>query len=259
MDEPVVLRSDDGGVATLTLNRPKARNALSVELMGALQDELASIDRDPAVKAVVLAGNGPAFSAGHDLREIQTHADPAFRQALFEQCSDLMMSVVGLRQPVIAKVSGVATAAGCQLVASCDLAVAASSARFATPGVNIGLFCSTPMVALSRNVSAKHAMEMLLTGEMIDAPTAEAYGLVNRVVPDDELDATVEDLAATVASKSGLVLAIGKEAFHRQREMSLADAYAYTAEVMAKNLEAADATEGIEAFLAKREPIWQDR
>ena len=144
-------------------------------------------------------------------------------------------------------------------MASCDLAVAAASARFATPGVNIGLFCSTPMVALSRNVSAKHAMEMLLTGELIDAPTAEGYGLVNRVVPDDRLDSTVEDLAATVAAKSGLVLAIGKEAFHRQREMSLADAYAYTAEVMAKNLEAADATEGIEAFLAKRDPIWQDR
>ena len=259
MDEPVVLRSDAGGVANLTLNRPKARNALSVELMGALQEQLASIDRDPAVKVVVLVGNGPAFSAGHDLREIQAHPDPAFRQALFEQCSALMMTVVGLRQPVIAKVTGVATAAGCQLVASCDLAVAASSARFATPGVNIGLFCSTPMVALSRNVSAKHSMEMLLTGEMVDAPTAERYGLVNRVVPDDELDAAVEDLAAAVAAKSGLVLAIGKEAFHRQREMSLADAYAYTAEVMAKNLEAADATEGIEAFLAKREPIWQDR
>ena len=259
MDEPVVLRSDAAGVATLTLNRPQARNALSVELMAALQDELVAIDRDPSVKVVVLAGNGPAFSAGHDLRELRDNPEPAFREKLFEQCSDLMMSVVGLRQPVIAKVAGVATAAGCQLVASCDLAVATASSRFATPGVNIGLFCSTPMVALSRNVSAKHAMDMLLTGELIDAGTAETYGLVNRVVPDDELDAAVDELATTVAAKSGRVLAIGKEAFHRQRELPLAEAYAFTAGVMVKNLEAADASEGIAAFLEKRPPIWQDR
>ena len=176
MDEPVVLRSDAGGVATLTLNRPKARNALSRRPDGgAAASSCGTIDRDPAVKVVVLAGNGPAFSAGHDLREIRAHPDPAFRQALFEQCSALMLTIVGLRQPVIARVTGVATAAGCQLVASCDLAVAAASARFATPGVNIGLFCSTPMVALSRNVSAKHAMEMLLTGEMIGAATRRAH------------------------------------------------------------------------------------
>ncbi len=255
--EPLIQRVDADGVTTLTLNRPDQRNALSLALMGELIDHLHKVGATRDTHVVVLAGNGPAFSAGHDLRELRMKTDPGFRKELFDRCAELMLTIVHHRQPVIAKVHGVATAAGCQLVATCDLAVAGASARFATPGVNIGLFCSTPMVALSRAVPAKQAMEMLLTGEMIDAGTAVAVGLVNRVVPDDSLDAAVGALAATIAEKSPLVLSIGKEAFHRQRELPLAEAYAYTAEVMVRNLEAADAGEGIAAFLDKRPPTWQ--
>jgi enoyl-CoA hydratase/carnithine racemase len=256
-DGPLVERRDDRHVATLTLNRPGQRNALSLALMTELIERLREVGSDPEVHVIVLAGNGPAFSAGHDLREIRDNPDPGFRKELFDRCSELMLTIVHHRRPVIAKVHGVATAAGCQLVATCDLAVAGASARFATPGVNIGLFCSTPMVALSRAVPAKQAMEMLLTGEMIDAPTAAAIGLVNRVVPDDQLDAATSDLAATIAEKSSLVVSIGKEAFQRQRELPLAEAYAYTADVMVRNLDAADAGEGIAAFLDKRPPTWQ--
>ena len=223
---------------------------------GGYYEEMLPPLRDGGVPAR-LAGNGPAFSAGHDLRELRDNPEPSFRKELFDRCAELMLTIVHHRQPVIAKVHGVATAAGCQLVATCDLAVAGRSAQFATPGVNIGLFCSTPMVALSRAVPAKQAMEMLLTGEMIDAPTAAAIGLVNRVVADDQLDLATRALAATIAEKSPLVLSIGKEAFHRQRELSLVDAYAYTAEVMVRNLEAADASEGIAAFLDKRPPSWR--
>ncbi len=255
-DTELIQRADGRGVATLSLNRPAQRNALSLALMADLIEHLRAVEADRDIHVVVLAGNGPAFSAGHDLRELSDNPDPGFRKELFGCCSELMLAIVGHRLPVIAKVHGVATAAGCQLVATCDLAVAGGSARFATPGVNIGLFCSTPMVALSRAVAAKPAMEMLLTGEMIDAPTARAINLVNRVVPDDELDSAVATLAATIAEKSPLVLAIGKEAFHRQRELPLADAYAYTSEVMMRNLEAADASEGITAFLDKRRPTW---
>jgi enoyl-CoA hydratase/carnithine racemase len=197
MDEPQpsVRRQDHDGIATLTLDRPAARNALSSAVLAELLDHLRAIDTDASVHVVVLAGNGPAFSAGHDLRELRDNPGPEFRTELFERCSEVMLAILGLRQPVIAKVHGVATAAGCQLVATCDLAVAGRSARFATPGVNIGLFCSTPMVALSRAVGRKQAMEMLLTGEMIDADEALRIGLVNRVVPDDELDAAVDGLA----------------------------------------------------------------
>jgi enoyl-CoA hydratase/carnithine racemase len=255
--EPLVQRADDGGVTTLTLNRPEQRNALSLALMTELIDQLHDVGADRDTHVLVLAANGPVFSAGHDLRELRDNADPGFRKELFDRCAELMLTIVHHRQPVIAKVHGVATAAGCQLVATCDLAVAGASARFATPGVNIGLFCSTPMVALSRAVPAKHAMEMLLTGEMIDADTAAVIGLVNRAVPDDQLEAATGGLAATIAEKSPLVLSIGKEAFHRQRELSLAEAYAYTADVMVRNLEAADATEGIAAFLDKRPPTWR--
>lgn len=248
-----------GEVATLTLNRPQARNALSVELMSALQDELDAIRDDSSVKAVVLAANGPVFCAGHDLKEMRASRDRDYYHELFRQCSRLMVSIVRLPQPVIASVQGVATAAGCQLVASCDLAVAVESARFATPGVSIGLFCSTPMVALSRTVHRKHAMEMLLTGEMVTAEEAWRMGLVNRVVAGDALEETTQALAEAITGKSGYVLRIGKQAFYRQLEMSLDDAYAYTSEVMTENMMAKDAAEGIDAFLEKRRPEWHER
>ncbi len=254
--EPVVRRSDAGAVATLTLARPAARNALSFEVLDVLADHLAAIGADPAVHVVVLAGDGPAFSAGHDLREIVAHPDEADRRLLFARCSDVMLAITGLRQPVIAKVHGVATAAGCQLVATCDLAVAGTSARFATPGVDIGLFCTTPMVALTRNVSSKAAMEMLLTGELIDAEHALRIGLVNRVVPDADLDAEVDGLADLVASKPPATVALGKAAFHRLRSLPLDQAYADASETMACNLEMDEAAEGIAAFLEKRPPRW---
>ena len=257
--EAILLREDTDGIATLTLNRPAARNSLSSGMMAAVQGELDAIAGDPAVKVVVIAANGPAFSAGHDLKEIRANRERDFQERLMAQCSRMMISIVRLPKPVIARVHATATAAGCQLVASCDLAVAAEDARFATPGVNIGLFCSTPMVALSRNVTRKHAMEMLLTGDMIDAATAERIGLVNRVVPATELDAATYAIAEKIASKSPLTLAIGKEAFYRQLEMDLDAAYRYTSEVMIKNLAARDAEEGIDAFIEKRDPVWEGR
>jgi enoyl-CoA hydratase/carnithine racemase len=251
----LLLRQDDGGVATLTLNRPQARNALSAALMAALQAELDAIHADTVTRVVVIAGAGPAFCAGHDLRELR---DTSEVQALFATCSRLMLRITSLRCPVIAQVHGIATAAGCQLVATCDLAVAAETARFATPGVNIGLFCSTPMVALTRAVGRKAAMGMLLTGDMADAAQAQQLGLVNRVVPDAELAGATAQLAAQIAGKSRVTVAIGKQAFYRQAEMSLEDAYGYTAEVMTRNMATADAAEGIDAFLAKRAPVWTD-
>ncbi len=254
-----LLRRDADGVAWLTLNRPASRNALSVALMSSLAAALDDIAADRAVRVVVIGGAGPAFCAGHDLREMRADPAEARMAALFAQCSALMLRIVRLPKPVIARVHGIATAAGCQLVASCDLAVAAADARFATPGVNIGLFCSTPMVALSRAVPRKAAMEMLLTGEMIDAARAQAIGLVNRVVPPDALDAAVADLAAGIAAKSALTLAIGKEAFYRQAELDLDAAYRYAAEVMTRNMMARDAAEGIDAFLGRRAPCWADR
>ncbi len=254
-DAPL-LRHDEAGIARLTLNRPQARNALSMALMQALDDALVAIAADPSVKVVVIAGAGPAFCAGHDLREMRGNPEQASAEATFRLCSQMMLRVVNLPKPVIAQVHGVATAAGCQLVASCDLAVAADTARFATPGVNIGLFCSTPMVALSRAVPRKQAMEMLLTGDMIDAPRAREIGLVNRVVPEADLDAATQALAAQIAGKSPLTVAIGKEAFYRQAELQLADAYAYASAVMTRNMMAHDAAEGIDAFLAKRPPVW---
>jgi enoyl-CoA hydratase/carnithine racemase len=224
--------------------------------MAAITDELARIAEDRTVKVVVIAGAGPAFCAGHDLREMRSRPERAAYEEIFALCSRMMLAIVHLPKPVIARVHGVATAAGCQLVASCDLAVAAETARFATPGVNIGLFCSTPMVALSRAVGRKAAMEMLLTGELIPAERAREIGLVNRVVPDCALDEEVTRLAEGIAAKSPLTLAIGKEAFYRQAEMPLADAYAYTSEVMTRNMLARDAAEGIDAFLGKRPAVW---
>ena len=257
-ETPPLLRRDESGVAWLTLNRPAARNALSVGLMSALDRALRDIAADASVRVVVIGAAGPAFCAGHDLREMRANPGRATMEALFAQCSALMTRIVRLPKPVIARVHGIATAAGCQLVASCDLALAAADARFATPGVNIGLFCSTPMVALARNVGRKAAMEMLLTGDMIDAQRAREIGLVNRVVPPDDLDGAVAALAGQIAGKSALTLAIGKEAFYRQAEMELDAAYAFAAEAMTRNMMARDAGEGIDAFLAKRPPTWTD-
>ena len=254
--ERVLMRRDADGVAWLTMNRPTARNALSMDLMQAMVTELDAIATETEVKVVVIGGAGPAFCAGHDLRELRSRPEREAYHATFELCSRLMLRIVRLSKPVIARVHGVATAAGCQLVASCDLAVAASTARFATPGVNIGLFCSTPMVALSRAVGRKAAMEMLLTGDLIDATRGRELGLVNRVVPEAELDMAVAALARQIVEKSPLTLAIGKEGFYRQAEMGLDEAYGYASEVMTRNMLARDAAEGIDAFLAKRTPEW---
>lgn len=262
--EPLVLfEPASNGVVTLTLNRPAARNALSDGLMAALAEGLSAAASDRACHAVVLRANGPAFCAGHDLKEMTAHrADKdkgeAYFTSLFRQCSALMQAIVHLPKPVIAEVHGIATAAGCQLVASCDLALASDSARFATPGVNIGLFCSTPMVALSRNVSRKNAMEMLLTGDIVSADKAATIGLINRVVPADKLAAETRALAEKIATKPSRVVAVGKEAFYRQAEMSLTSAYDYASEVMTRNMLAADAQEGICAFIDKRDPKWPE-
>ncbi|KEF32397.1 Enoyl-CoA hydratase [Marinobacter nitratireducens] len=257
--KPLVHKYSEHGITTLTLDQPERRNSLSMAMLKALSDELDQIAEDPATRVVVLAAHGNVFCAGHDLKEIREQLDSdQFQLELFQQCSKVMQQIVNLPRPVIARVAGIATAAGCQLVASCDLAVAADTARFATPGVNIGLFCSTPMVALSRNVSRKHAMEMLLTGEMIGAIKAERIGLVNRVVDEQVLDETVYSLANTIAGKSSHTLKIGKEAFYKQLEMPLSEAYDYTSQVMADNLKADDAGEGICAFLDKRKPDWKD-
>jgi enoyl-CoA hydratase/carnithine racemase len=258
MPSEILIRQDRAGIAHLTLNRPAARNALSLALMADLVAELDAIEADETVRVVVIGGTGPAFCAGHDLREMREDDREAAHAALFAACSRLMLRITTLRCPVIARVHGIATAAGCQLVATCDLTVAAETAQFATPGVNIGLFCSTPMVALTRAVGRKAAMEMLLTGELADAAEARRIGLVNRVVPDAALDDAVQALAAAIASKSRHTVAIGKQAFYRQAEMDLADAYAFTAEVMTRNMGIADAAEGIDAFLAKRKPVWAD-
>lgn len=252
------------GILRLTLDYPKRRNALGEGMMAALQSALDEAGADPAIKVVVLAANGPAFCAGHDLKEMTAHrADTdrgrAYFEAVFARCARLMTTIVRLPTPVIAEVGAMATAAGCQLVASCDLVVASEAASFATPGVNIGLFCSTPMVALSRAVSRKHAMEMLLTGEAINAATAKDIGLVNRVVPAARLYDETMALAVRIAAKSPLTVRIGKEAFYAQAELALDDAYRLTSEVMVTNMLARDAEEGIGAFIAKRTPVWEGR
>jgi len=260
-DAPLLLETCEEGVLRLTLNRPAQRNALSIALMSALGEALDRAAADKECRVVIIAGAGPAFCAGHDLREFRALDGNNRREAyqrIFAQCSALMLQIVHLAKPVIAEVHGTATAAGCQLVATCDLAVAAADARFATPGVDIGLFCSTPMVALTRAVGHKPAMEMLLTGELIDAATAKAIGLVNRVVPRPQLASATAALARQIAAKSALTLAIGKAAFYRQAELGLAEAYNYAAEIMTKNMLAHDAAEGIDAFLEKRPPVWQD-
>ena len=261
---PILLREDIGSIAVLTLNRPAARNSLSEGLIAELHGALKQIHDDNSVRAVVLAANGPAFSAGHDMKELTARRSDADRgRAYFAHmmtiCSAMMQAIVHLPKPVVACVQGIATAAGCQLVATCDLAVASEKASFATPGVDIGLFCSTPMVALTRNVPRKQAMEMLLTGEPVTAMAARQIGLVNRVVAaGTERDAAI-NLAQKVALKSAYTVKLGKAAFYRQAEMSLADAYRFAAEVMTENMMARDAEEGIGAFIDKRDPTWEDR
>ena len=258
-DAALVLRNDRNSVATLILNRPAARNALSSRLMSELQKQLDLITEDQAIKALVIGGAGPAFCAGHDLKEIRSNNRREIFESLFAQCSKLMTSIVRLPKPVIARVNGIATAAGCQLVATCDLAVASSESYFATPGVNIGLFCSTPMVAVSRAVGRKQTMEMLLTGEPVPADQAKELGLINRIVSPEALEKETQQLAESIANKSPLTIKIGKQAFYRQIEMDLDSAYAYTAQAMTENMMAADAREGIDAFMEKREPSWEGR
>ena len=256
--ESVLLRQDNGGVATLTLNRPDQFNSLSQALLTELQRQLDAIAEDASIRAVVVKGAGRAFCAGHDLKEMRGNHSKPYMQALFRQCGRVMTKLVEIPQPVIACVHGIATAAGCQLVASCDLAVAAEQARFAVSGINVGLFCSTPAVALSRNMGRKAAMEMLLTGDFIDAAEAQRRGLVNRVVAAAELDAEVNRLTDSILAKSAVAVAMGKQAFYRQLEMGLAGAYQLASETMACNMMAEDAAEGIDAFMAKRQPQWKD-
>jgi enoyl-CoA hydratase/carnithine racemase len=246
-----------GTIATLTMNRPKKRNALSPDHMAELLDGLTTIEQDSSIAVVIIRGNGPVFSAGHDLSEMHNQDRQFFRQ-MFDLCSRLMEKIHAIPQPVIAQVHGIATAAGCQLVASCDLAIAADDARFATPGVKIGLFCTTPMVALSRAIPPKKAMEMLLTGEFILADEALRIGLVNRVVPTSELETATWQLAEQISSYSQLVIGLGKQAFYRQQEMTRSQAYAYAQEVITLNATCADAQEGIGAFLEKRAPVWSN-
>lgn len=256
-DEAYVLRSDAGGVTTLTLNRPAQFNALSSAMIAALQTELDTVAADPAVRVVILAGAGKAFCAGHDLKEMRANHEKPFMQALFKQCGKLMMTLTQMPQPVIARVHSIATAAGCQLVSMCDLAVAADVARFATSGINVGLFCATPSVGLSRNLGRKQALEMLLTGDFIDAMTAQQQGLVNHVVPSDALDAEVDRLAQSIVAKSSIAISMGKQMFYKQLEMGLDAAYQYAAEVMACNMMNEDAAEGIDAFIGKRKAEWK--
>ena len=258
-DEQVLLRDDAEGICTLTLNRPDKRNPLSTQMLSALQNTLDDIADDKTVKVVILAAKGPVFCSGHDLKEMRANTNYNFIHELFLQCSRMMVTMTQLPQPIIAKVHGVATAAGCQLVASCDLAIAAESAKFGTPGVTNGLFCSTPAVAVSRAVSRKHAMEMLLLGKLFSPEDALRFGLINRIVPVQKLDSTVLEYAESIASRSTLTMSMGKAAFYRQLDMELEDAYTYTCDVMARNMMERDAQEGIDAFLQKRHPKWIGR
>jgi enoyl-CoA hydratase/carnithine racemase len=258
--DELLLRRHEGAVLTLCLNRPHAGNSLSRPMIAALQQALDDAGADDAVNVVVIdAVGGKVFCAGHDLKEFLDSNSPAFSKAIGSECSRMMQTIVALPKPVIAKVAGVATAAGCQLVAACDLAIAADTARFATPGVNIGLWCSTPMVALSRAVAPKHAMQMLLTGRMIDAETAMRFGLINEAVPRDRLDARIRELAEEIAAKSRYTVGLGKSAFYRQLGLDLASAYDYASEVVVRNMMAEDAEEGISAFIEKRAPVWKNR
>ena len=253
----VLLRTVDSGVVTLTMNRPKQFNAISIKMIEAMQRELDAIRTDPSIRVVVIAGAGTAFSGGHDLKEMMAHRTEAFIGDLFERCSRAMLAMQALPQPVIARVHGIATAAGCQLVAACDLAVASTEARFATSGINYGLFCATPGVPVSRNVSRKRAFEMLFTGEFIDAETARDWGLVNRIVAPAELDAEVQRLATAIIEKPAAVCAAGKALFYEQIEIRLAQAYAAASRSITRNMLGDDAAEGVGAFIEKRKPRWE--
>lgn len=258
---PILIREDQGAIARLTLNAPEKLNALSDAMLAALQEEFDALRDDRSIRAVILGGAGKAFCAGHDLKEMTQgrqaeDGGKAYFADLFTRCSKVMTAIRSLPQPVIAKPHGIATAAGCQLVASCDLAVAAHGTRFGVNGVNIGLFCSTPMVALSRNIPRKQAFEMLTTGEFIETDSAIALGLINRAVPEDQLDTAATELAETIAAKLGSAVKIGKQAFYQQLEMGLDDAYTYTRDVMVKNMLDRDTEEGIAAFIEKRPPEW---
>ena len=259
MSGSLLMRKVDGGVATLTLNRPDQFNSLSQELLGELQLALDTVAADESVRAVVIAGAGKAFCAGHDLKQMRANHGKEYMQGLFRQCGKVMTTITSMPQPVIARVHGIATAAGCQLVASCDLAVASDNARFAVSGINVGLFCSTPAVALSRNMGRKQALEMLLTGDFIDAGEAQRRGLVNRVVPLDQLDAEVGRLTGSICAKSAVAIRQGKALFYKQLEMGVEAAYQAASETMACNMMCDDAGEGIDAFMAKRKPEWRDR
>src|SRR3954463_8589246 len=259
-DAPMVLRSFDAGVLTLTLNRGERFNPLSSAMIAALDTALDDAGRDPSVRVVVLAAAGRGFSAGHDLKEMRAHAsDKLWQRALFDACGCMMTRITELPQPVIARVHGIATAAGCQLVSMCDLAIAADTATFALPGVNIGVFCSTPAVGVARNIGRKRAMEMLLTGELVSAQTALGWGLVNRVVPADALDAAIRQFTDVIVARSAATIRLGKQAFYAQIEQPIPAAYDATGEVMACNMLLGDAAEGIDAFLGKRPPVWQGR
>lgn len=253
---PYVLSETRDGVRTLTMNRGERFNALSHDMLAALEQAIDETARDTSVRALVIAGAGRGFCAGHDLKELRAQSDPAWQRALFDTCSRVMMKLTQLPQPVIARVHGIATAAGCQLVSMCDLAVASEAARFALPGINVGVFCSTPAVGVGRNVARKRAMEMLMTGDPIDAATALDWGLVNRVVPAQELDAAVRSFAERIVARSASVMALGKRAFYAQIDRPLHDAYTYTSEVMTCNLADPDSAEGMDAFLEKRPARW---
>lgn len=255
-NEAILLRQDEGGVCTLTLNRPAQFNSLSEEMLAELQAAMEAIATDASVRVVVIAGAGKAFCAGHDLKQMRANHRKDYMQALFNQCGKVMMTINRLPQPVVARVHGIATAAGCQLVAMCDLAVASDVARFAVSGINVGLFCATPSVALARNMGRKPALEMLLTGDFIDAAEAQRRGLVNRVVPLDQLDAEVKKLTDSICAKSAAAVAMGKQMFYRQLEMGFDGAYQLAAETMACNMMTDDAAEGIDAFMQKRPPVW---
>ena len=258
-DQTILLRGDADGVTTLTLNRPLQYNALSSAMLSELQHTLDAINDDSSIKVVIIAANGKAFCAGHDLKEMRSSEELAFHQTLFEQCGQLMITINQLAQPVIAQVDGIATAAGCQLVANCDLAMASDESRFAVSGINVGLFCSTPAVPLSRNVSRKQAMYMLLSGDFISAQKAQEFGLINEAVPADELAEKTLQLAQKIAAKSAHAIKLGKQVFYQQLNMDLTDAYTFASERMACNMDSEDAREGIDAFIEKRKPQWKDR
>ena len=259
VDQSILLREDSDGITTLTLNRPQQYNALSGAMLTELQTALDDIGQDDSIRVVIIAANGKAFCPGHDLKEMRSSEEREFHQALFNQCSKMMLTINQLQQPVIARVNGIATAAGCQLVANCDLAVASEEARFAVSGINVGLFCSTPAVPLSRNMGRKQAMHMLLTGDFISAQTAQQYGLVNEVVPAAELEQATTALAQKIVAKSAHAIKLGKDMFYQQLPMDLSDAYAYAAERMTCNMDSHDAREGIDAFIEKRKPEWKGR